>query len=65
MPKICRKLNLKESDAYIVKSLLQNETYKEWATKQLDTDECKILNLKKKKRKISVRKNNKKLEEFI
>ena len=65
VPKICRKLNLKESDAYIVKSLLQNETYKEWATKQLDTDECKILNLKKKKRKISVRKNNKKLEEFI
>ena len=65
VPKICRKLNLKTSEAYIVKSLLENEEYKEWATKQLDTDECKILNLKKKKRKVSVRKNNKRLEEFI
>jgi hypothetical protein len=65
VPKICRKLNLKTKEAYLVKSLLENDSYKEWATKQLDTDECKILNLKKNKRKISVRKHNKKLEEFI
>lgn len=65
VPKICKKLKLKTGDAYIVKSLLLDDKYKEWATKQLDSDECKILNLKKKKRKISDRKTNKKLEDFI
>ena len=65
VPKICRKLNLKTKEAYLVKSFLKNDSYKDWATKQLDTDECKILKLKKNKRKISVRKHSKKLEEFI
>tara|TARA_Y100000593_G_scaffold17268_1_gene34549 strand:+ start:23155 stop:23991 length:837 start_codon:yes stop_codon:yes gene_type:complete len=65
VPKICSKLNLKTKESYLVKPFLQNEEYRDWATKQLDSDECKILNLKKNKKKISVRKHNKKLEEFI
>ena len=57
VPKIMSKLKLKTKDSYLVKSLLQNDDYKIWATKQLNSDECKILNLKKpKKKRITVSK---------
>ena len=57
VPKICGKLNLKHAEAYLVKSLLENEEYREYATKKLDKDECKILGLKKpRKKRESVRK---------
>jgi hypothetical protein len=57
VPKIMSKLNLKTKDSYLVKSLLQNEDYKKWATKKLNSDECKILNLKKpRKQRITVSK---------
>jgi hypothetical protein len=51
VPKICSKLGLKTKDSYLVKSLLKNEQYKEWAIKKLDSNECKILNLKKPRKK--------------
>jgi hypothetical protein len=57
VPKIMSKLNLKTKDSYLVKSLLKNNEYKEWATKKLNSDECKILNLKKpRKQRITVTK---------
>tara|TARA_R100000458_G_C8262193_1_gene237596 strand:+ start:718 stop:1557 length:840 start_codon:yes stop_codon:yes gene_type:complete len=57
VPKIMSKLNLKTKDSYLVKSLLKNNEYKEWATKKLNSDECKILNLKKpRKQRITVSK---------
>ena len=57
VPKIMSKLNLKTKDSYLVKSLLNNNEYKEWATKKLNSDECKILNLKKpRKQRITVSK---------
>ena len=51
VPKICAKLGLKTRDSYLVKSLLNNDEYREWATKKLDSNECKILNLKKPRKK--------------
>jgi len=51
VPKICNKLGLKGKDSYLVKSLLKNEDYKNWAISKLDKDECKILGLKKPRKK--------------
>ena len=51
VPKIMSKLNLKTKDSYLVKSLIQDENYKQWVIKKLDSDECKMLNLKKPKKK--------------
>ena len=51
VPKICGKLNLKAKDSYLVKSFLENQEYETWAINNLDRDECKILNLKKVRRK--------------
>ena len=50
----------------ILGNLLQNEEYKTWARKKLDSDECKILNIKKerKKKQVSVRKASRRLDEF-
>tara|TARA_R110002012_G_scaffold303918_3_gene506220 strand:+ start:2537 stop:3367 length:831 start_codon:yes stop_codon:yes gene_type:complete len=63
VPKICKKLGLKTKDAYLVKSLLCDDEYKDWAIKQLDSDECKILNLKKPRRK-SIRVTTTKLGDY-
>ena len=49
--KICSKLGLKKKDSHLVKLLLQEEQYKMWATKILNSDECKILGLKKPRKK--------------
>tara|TARA_R100000664_G_C2726161_1_gene118098 strand:+ start:29 stop:871 length:843 start_codon:yes stop_codon:yes gene_type:complete len=65
VPKICSKLGLKTRDSYLVKSFLMNDEYKEWATKKLSSDECKILNLKKpRKKSVRVTKINKTLGDF-
>tara|TARA_R110002012_G_scaffold321991_1_gene553234 strand:- start:5552 stop:6382 length:831 start_codon:yes stop_codon:yes gene_type:complete len=64
VPKICNKLGLKQKDSYLVKTLLKNNKYKEWAISKLDRDECKILGLKK-PRKQSIRVVNTKLGEWI
>jgi len=65
-PDICRKLGLRSSDGYLVKDLLKDEEYSRWAAKKLDEKECKILGIKKeKRRRVSVRKDRtKKLEDF-
>lgn len=51
VPKICRKLNLKHNEAYLVKSLLEDNEYKQYVINKLDKDECKILGLKKPRKK--------------
>ena len=63
VPKICSKLGLKTKDAYLVKTFLQDEEYKQWAIKKLNSDECKILNLKKPRKK-SIRVTTTKLGDF-
>lgn len=49
--KICSKMGLKKKDSHLVKLLIQDEEYKMWATKILNSDECKILGLKKPRKK--------------
>ena len=51
VPKICRKLKLKKSDAHLLKSLLQDEEFLENAKTKLDNTECKVLGIGNKKRK--------------
>jgi len=51
VPKICRKLKLKKSDAHLLKSLLQDEEFLEYAKTKLDNTECKVLGIGNKKRK--------------
>ena len=51
VPKICRKLKLKKSDAHLLKSLLQDKEFLEYAKTKLDNTECKILGIGNKKRK--------------
>tara|TARA_R110002020_G_scaffold125802_1_gene283228 strand:+ start:2879 stop:3739 length:861 start_codon:yes stop_codon:yes gene_type:complete len=51
VPKICRKLKLKKSDAYLLKSLLQDKEFLEYAKTKLDNTECKILGIGNKTRK--------------
>jgi hypothetical protein len=64
VPKICGKLGLKHKDSYLVKLFIEDDEYKKWATTQLSSDECKILGLKKeRRRKISTSKT-KTLGEF-
>lgn len=63
VPKICNKLGLKTKDSYLVKSLLMDEEYKNWAISKLDKEECKLLGLVKPRKK-SVRLVNTKLGDY-
>tara|TARA_B110000495_G_C23019897_1_gene604854 strand:+ start:1074 stop:1904 length:831 start_codon:yes stop_codon:yes gene_type:complete len=63
VPKICNKLGLKGKDSYLVKLLLEDDAYKEWATSVLDNDECKILGLTKPRKK-TIRIVNTKLGDY-
>jgi len=51
VPKICRKLKLKKSDAHLLKSLLQDGEFLEYAKTKLDNTECKVLGIGNRKRK--------------
>ena len=51
VPKICRKLKLRRSQAYLLKDLLKDEKFKEYSKSVLDHTECRILQLGEKKRK--------------
>ena len=51
IPKICRKLKLKPSEVHLLKDLLKDEAFKEYAKSKLDNAECRILKLGEKKRK--------------
>tara|TARA_R110002074_G_scaffold373815_1_gene550027 strand:- start:176 stop:1006 length:831 start_codon:yes stop_codon:yes gene_type:complete len=63
IPKICNKLGLKRKDAYLVKLLLEDDAYKNWAISVLDKDECKILGLTKPRKK-TIRLLNTKLGDY-
>lgn len=51
IPKICRKLKLKPSEVHLLKDLLKDEAFKEYAKSKLDNGECRILKLGEKKRR--------------
>ena len=51
LPKICYKLKLRRADAYLLKDLLRDESFREYAKLILDNTECRILQLGEKKRK--------------
>jgi hypothetical protein len=51
VPKICRKLKMRKSDAYLIKSLLQGDEFIEYAKTKLDNTECKIVGIGDKRRK--------------
>ena len=51
VPKICRKLKMRKSDAYLIKSLLQGNDFIEYAKTKLDNTECKIVGIGDKRRK--------------
>ena len=51
IPKICYKLRLRRADAHLLKDLLKDEQFKEYAKTKLDNTECRMLKLGEKKRK--------------
>ena len=57
LPKICEKLGLKHSDSDLIKLLIMDDEYEKYASNILDSSECKILGIKKpRKKRESVRK---------
>ena len=51
LPKICYKLKLRRADAYLLKDLLNDKSFKEYAKSVLDNTACRMLQLGEKKRK--------------
>ena len=51
IPKICYKLRQRRADAHLLKDLLKDEQFKEYAKTKLDNTECRMLKLGEKKRK--------------
>lgn len=51
LPKICYKLKLRRADAHLLKDLLKDESFREYAKTVLDNTECRMLQLGEKKRK--------------
>tara|TARA_R110002020_G_scaffold32427_3_gene99769 strand:+ start:16980 stop:17831 length:852 start_codon:yes stop_codon:yes gene_type:complete len=51
IPKICRKLKLKKSQTYLLRDLLKDDKFREFAKSKLDNTECRILKLGEKKRR--------------
>ena len=67
LPYICKKLGLRESDVYLLRSLLKSEEYKMYAAKILSADECKVLGIKKPRRVRETKRKAtvKSLEDFL
>jgi hypothetical protein len=63
-PSICRKLGLKDTDGYLVCSLVKNEEYAKWAARKLLPEECKVLGIKKERKKRITKRKMKGLEDF-
>jgi len=63
-PSICLKLGLKETDGYLVRSLVRDPQYARWAAKKLLPEECKVLGISKEKKKRTTTRKMKGLEEF-
>ena len=51
LPKICYKLKLRRADAHLLRDLLKDESFREYAKSVLDNTECRMLKLGEKKRK--------------
>jgi len=51
LPKICYKLKIRRADAHLLKDLLKDESFREYAKSVLDNTECRMLQLGEKKRK--------------
>ena len=62
--KICRKLGLKDTEVYLLRHLLRDDEYKDYAKKKLSREECKVIGLKKPMRKKETKRKAKSLEEF-
>ena len=64
-PSICLKLGLKETDGYLVKNMVRNPDYAKWAARKLLPEECKVLGIKKEKRRRVTSRKMKGLEEYL
>ena len=62
---ICVKAGLKADETYILKRLISNETYANSLAKKLSEADCKLLGIKKQKRKVAKVKRKAKLEDYI
>jgi hypothetical protein len=51
IPKLCRRLKLKSHEGFVLKELIKNEDFANYAKTRLDNSECRILGLGEKKRK--------------
>ncbi len=51
IPKLCRRFKLKAHEGFVLKALIQDEAFAEYAKTRLDNSECRILGLGEKKRK--------------
>jgi hypothetical protein len=51
MPKICRRLGLRKDEGYLLKQLIQDKEFVEWAKTKLDNGECRLLGLGEKRRR--------------
>jgi len=63
-PSICLKLGLKETDGYLVRSLVRDPQYARWAAKRLLPEECKVLGISKERKKRITKRKMKGLEDF-
>lgn len=46
-PTICKKLGLRETDAYLVKNMVKDKDYAAWAASKLEASECKVIGIEK------------------
>ena len=51
IPKICRRFKLKAHEGFVLKALLKDENFAEYAKTKLDNSECRLLQIGEKKRK--------------
>ena len=64
-PSICLKLGLKETDGYLVRKLVSDASYAKWAAKKLLPEECKVLGIRKERKKRTTVRKMKGLEEYL
>ena len=69
IPKICRRFKLKGHEGFLLKQLVKDENFAEFAKTKLDNSECRLLKLGEKKRKKKTDKvipnNNRNLMEWM
>jgi len=62
---ICVKAGLKPDETYILKRLISNEAYANSLARKLSEADCKLLGIKKPKRKVARVKRKARLEDFV